>query len=65
MEMDREGGRQQHATPMTVAVVAAPGPIERFDRMSTNDADTLISLPSDRPIWDRIFGVFPLIIVGS
>jgi flavin reductase (DIM6/NTAB) family NADH-FMN oxidoreductase RutF len=33
--------------------------------MSTNDADTLISLPSDRPIWDRFFGVFPLIIVGS
>jgi flavin reductase (DIM6/NTAB) family NADH-FMN oxidoreductase RutF len=27
--------------------------------------DALIPLPTDRPIWDRFFGVFPLVIVGS
>jgi flavin reductase (DIM6/NTAB) family NADH-FMN oxidoreductase RutF len=27
--------------------------------------DKLISLATDRPIWDRFFGVFPLVIVGS
>ena len=27
--------------------------------------DKLIPLPTDRPIWDRFFGVFPLVIVGS
>jgi flavin reductase (DIM6/NTAB) family NADH-FMN oxidoreductase RutF len=32
---------------------------------SADDADKLISLPVDRPIWDRFFGVFPLVIVGS
>jgi flavin reductase (DIM6/NTAB) family NADH-FMN oxidoreductase RutF len=29
------------------------------------DSDNLISLPVDRPIWDRFFTVFPLVIVGS
>jgi flavin reductase (DIM6/NTAB) family NADH-FMN oxidoreductase RutF len=29
------------------------------------DGDRLIPLPIDRPIWDRFFGVFPLVIVGS
>jgi flavin reductase (DIM6/NTAB) family NADH-FMN oxidoreductase RutF len=33
--------------------------------MSTNDADRLIPLTTDRPIWDRFFTVFPLVIVGS
>jgi flavin reductase (DIM6/NTAB) family NADH-FMN oxidoreductase RutF len=27
--------------------------------------DKLIPLETDRPIWDRFFGVFPLVIVGS
>ncbi|MGB7220526.1 MAG: flavin reductase [Vicinamibacterales bacterium] len=26
---------------------------------------TLITLPVDRPIWDRFFGVYPLVVVGS
>ena len=33
--------------------------------MQTDDADKLIPLATDRPIWDRFFGVFPLVIVGS
>jgi flavin reductase (DIM6/NTAB) family NADH-FMN oxidoreductase RutF len=33
--------------------------------MKTNEADKLIPLPADRPIWDRFFSVFPLVIVGS
>lgn len=33
--------------------------------MPTEDADRVISLATDRPIWDRVFGVFPLVIVGS
>jgi flavin reductase (DIM6/NTAB) family NADH-FMN oxidoreductase RutF len=33
--------------------------------MPTEDADKVISLATDRPIWDRVFGVFPLVIVGS
>ncbi len=33
--------------------------------MPTDDADKLISLAADRPIWDRFVGVFPLVIVGS
>jgi flavin reductase (DIM6/NTAB) family NADH-FMN oxidoreductase RutF len=32
--------------------------------MST-EANHLIPLATDRPIWDRFFGVFPLVIVGS
>jgi hypothetical protein len=31
----------------------------------TAAADKLIPLASDRPIWDRFFGVYPLVIVGS
>jgi flavin reductase (DIM6/NTAB) family NADH-FMN oxidoreductase RutF len=33
--------------------------------MPANDADALVTLATDRPIWDRFFGVFPLVIVGS
>jgi hypothetical protein len=33
--------------------------------MTTEDAGKVISLGTDRPIWDRVFGVFPLVIVGS
>jgi flavin reductase (DIM6/NTAB) family NADH-FMN oxidoreductase RutF len=33
--------------------------------MPAGDADKLIPLATDRPIWDRFFGVFPLVIVGS
>jgi flavin reductase (DIM6/NTAB) family NADH-FMN oxidoreductase RutF len=33
--------------------------------MPTEDADKVISLATDRPIWDRVFGVYPLVIVGS
>jgi flavin reductase (DIM6/NTAB) family NADH-FMN oxidoreductase RutF len=33
--------------------------------MHTDDAEQLIPLATDRPIWDRFFGVFPLVIVGS
>jgi flavin reductase (DIM6/NTAB) family NADH-FMN oxidoreductase RutF len=33
--------------------------------MHTHTTDHLISLATDRPIWDRFFGVFPLVIVGS
>lgn len=32
--------------------------------MPTDD-DNLIPLATDRPIWDRFFGVFPLVIVGT
>jgi flavin reductase (DIM6/NTAB) family NADH-FMN oxidoreductase RutF len=33
--------------------------------MHDRDDDRLISLATDRPIWDRFFGVFALVIVGS
>jgi flavin reductase (DIM6/NTAB) family NADH-FMN oxidoreductase RutF len=33
--------------------------------MQTDEADKLMPLATDRPIWDRFFGVFPLVIVGS
>jgi flavin reductase (DIM6/NTAB) family NADH-FMN oxidoreductase RutF len=33
--------------------------------MSSEDSDKLISLPVDRPIWERVFCVAPLVIVGS
>jgi flavin reductase (DIM6/NTAB) family NADH-FMN oxidoreductase RutF len=33
--------------------------------MLPDDADKLIPLDTDRPIWDRFFGVYPLVIVGS
>jgi flavin reductase (DIM6/NTAB) family NADH-FMN oxidoreductase RutF len=31
----------------------------------TSDRNNLVDLPTDRPIWDRFFGVFPLVVVGS
>jgi flavin reductase (DIM6/NTAB) family NADH-FMN oxidoreductase RutF len=33
--------------------------------MPTGDASEVIPLATDRPIWDRFFAVFPLVIVGS
>jgi flavin reductase (DIM6/NTAB) family NADH-FMN oxidoreductase RutF len=33
--------------------------------MLSGDAGKLIALATDRPVWDRFFGVFPLVIVGS
>jgi flavin reductase (DIM6/NTAB) family NADH-FMN oxidoreductase RutF len=33
--------------------------------MPTDDTGRLIPLATDRPIWDRFFGVFGLVIVGS
>lgn len=33
--------------------------------MSTDDAGRVVPLGTDRPIWDRFFGVYPLVIVGS
>jgi flavin reductase (DIM6/NTAB) family NADH-FMN oxidoreductase RutF len=33
--------------------------------MRTDDTDPLIPLATDRPVWDRFFGVFPLVLVGS
>jgi flavin reductase (DIM6/NTAB) family NADH-FMN oxidoreductase RutF len=33
--------------------------------MPSDEADKLIPLACDQPIWDRFFGVYPLVIVGS
>ena len=33
--------------------------------MSSEEASKLITLPVDRPIWERVFCVAPLVIVGS
>jgi flavin reductase (DIM6/NTAB) family NADH-FMN oxidoreductase RutF len=33
--------------------------------MSGQNSSKLISLPLDRPIWDRVFSVAPLVLVGS
>jgi flavin reductase (DIM6/NTAB) family NADH-FMN oxidoreductase RutF len=33
--------------------------------MPVEDTDKLIALGIDRPIWDRFFSVFPLVLVGS
>lgn len=33
--------------------------------MSNEDSGKLITLPVDRPIWERVFCVAPLVIVGS
>ncbi len=33
--------------------------------MHPDDATPPVPLSTDRPIWDRFFGVFPLVIVGS
>jgi flavin reductase (DIM6/NTAB) family NADH-FMN oxidoreductase RutF len=35
------------------------------DWMEDNDVDKVIPLAVDQAIWDRFFGVFPLVIVGS
>jgi flavin reductase (DIM6/NTAB) family NADH-FMN oxidoreductase RutF len=36
-----------------------------FHAMHIDDADKLVSLATDQPIWDRFFSVAPLVIVGS
>jgi flavin reductase (DIM6/NTAB) family NADH-FMN oxidoreductase RutF len=33
--------------------------------MGSEDTDRLIALATDRPIWDRVFSVAPLVLVGS
>jgi flavin reductase (DIM6/NTAB) family NADH-FMN oxidoreductase RutF len=33
--------------------------------MMGDNEDKLVAIETDRPIWDRVFGVFPLVIVGS
>ncbi len=33
--------------------------------MPADEAENLIALDTGRPIWDRFFGVYPLVIVGS
>jgi flavin reductase (DIM6/NTAB) family NADH-FMN oxidoreductase RutF len=33
--------------------------------MRSGDDNQLVNLPTDQPIWERFFGVFPLVIVGS
>jgi flavin reductase (DIM6/NTAB) family NADH-FMN oxidoreductase RutF len=33
--------------------------------MHTTDTDQLVSLATDQPIWDRVFSVAPLVLVGS
>jgi flavin reductase (DIM6/NTAB) family NADH-FMN oxidoreductase RutF len=33
--------------------------------MQTTDTDRLVSLDTGRPIWDRVFSVAPLVLVGS
>ncbi len=33
--------------------------------MTAESSETLVRLPTDRPIWDRVFSVAPLVIVGS
>jgi len=33
--------------------------------MDNEDTQGLVELPVDRPIWDRVFSVAPLVIVGS
>lgn len=41
-----------------------PADIPGENRPMTTD-DAVIPLAIDRPIWDRFFGVYPLVIVGS
>jgi flavin reductase (DIM6/NTAB) family NADH-FMN oxidoreductase RutF len=38
---------------------------EEFNQMQSDHAEQLIPLACDQPLWDRFFGVFPLVIVGS
>jgi flavin reductase (DIM6/NTAB) family NADH-FMN oxidoreductase RutF len=33
--------------------------------MRADEPEKLVPLPADEPVWDRFFGVFPLVIVGS
>ncbi len=33
--------------------------------MSADEAEKLVPLATDQPIWDRFFSVFPLVLVGS
>lgn len=33
--------------------------------MPAEEADKIVTLDMDRPVWDRFFSVFPLVIVGS
>ena len=33
--------------------------------MHADDPEDLVLLETDRPIWDRVFSVAPLVIVGS
>jgi flavin reductase (DIM6/NTAB) family NADH-FMN oxidoreductase RutF len=33
--------------------------------MPAHDFDNLVPLSMDQPVWDRFFGVYPLVIVGS
>src|SRR5262245_66396047 len=33
--------------------------------MPDEEVDRLVTLPTDRPVWDRVFSVAPLVIVGS
>jgi flavin reductase (DIM6/NTAB) family NADH-FMN oxidoreductase RutF len=35
------------------------------DRNHADGPDRLIPLPTDRPVWDRVFSVAPLVLVGS
>jgi flavin reductase (DIM6/NTAB) family NADH-FMN oxidoreductase RutF len=37
----------------------------KMNNKRANDTDSIISLATDRPIWDRFFSVAPLVIVGS
>jgi flavin reductase (DIM6/NTAB) family NADH-FMN oxidoreductase RutF len=41
-----------------------PNPPEA-DRDAAGGPDTLVPLPTDRPVWDRVFSVAPLVLVGS
>jgi flavin reductase (DIM6/NTAB) family NADH-FMN oxidoreductase RutF len=47
--------------------MSEPGELksQRADTMRNEDADKLVPLQMDQPIWDRFFTVAPLVIVGS
>jgi len=40
-------------------------PRTRGAAMPANGVNKMIEIPTDRPIWDRFFSVFPLVLVGS
>jgi flavin reductase (DIM6/NTAB) family NADH-FMN oxidoreductase RutF len=44
---------------------AGEAPRTRAAAVPANGADQWVELPTDRPIWDRFFSVFPLVLVGS